>query len=174
MKIYFSIFCFSLIGFFSPTVHETYISISEIKILKEGKIELSLEIVAHDFEYVYQKDNSKELQSVFKEELEFYDNDLLEEYIFKHYSILNKSNKIDLKIIGNEINLDGILIYEINLDGILIIYIEANCKKNIKELTVFNDLLVNWFPNQQNIVNLNGELKSSFTFNKNIKSHVFQ
>lgn len=164
MKIYFSIFCFSLIGFFSPTVHETYISISEIKILKEGKIELSLEIVAHDFEYVYQKDNSKELQSVFKEELEFYDNDLLEEYIFKHYSILNKSNKIDLKIIGNEIN----------LDGILIIYIEANCKKNIKELTVFNDLLVNWFPNQQNIVNLNGELKSSFTFNKNIKSHVFQ
>jgi hypothetical protein len=164
MKIYFSIFCFSLIGFFSPTVHETYISISEIKILKEGKIELSLEIVAHDFEYVYQKDNSKELQSVFKEELEFYDNDLLKEYIFKHYSILNKSNKIDLKIIGNEIN----------LDGILIIYIEANCKKNIKELTVFNDLLVNWFPNQQNIVNLNGELKSSFTFNKNIKSHVFQ
>lgn len=164
MKIYFSIFCFSLIGFISPTVHETYISISEIKILKEGKIELSLEIVAHDFEYVYQKDNSKELQSVFKEELEFYDNDLLKEYIFKHYSILNKSNKIDLKIIGNEIN----------LDGILIIYIEANCKKNIKELTVFNDLLVNWFPNQQNIVNLNGELKSSFTFNKNIKSHVFQ
>jgi len=164
MKIYFSIFCFSLIGFFSPTVHETYISISEIKILKEGKIELSLEIVAHDFEYVYQKDNSKELHSVFKEELEFYDNDLLKEYIFKHYSILNKSNKIDLKIIGNEIN----------LDGILIIYIEANCKKNIKELTVFNDLLVNWFPNQQNIVNLNGELKSSFTFNKNIKSHVFQ
>ena len=164
MKIYFSIFCFSLIGFFSPTVHETYISISEIKILKEGKIELSLEIVAHDFEYVYKKDNSKELQSVFKEELEFYDNDLLKEYIFKHYSILNKSNKIDLKIIGNEIN----------LDGILIIYIEANCKKNIKELTVFNDLLVNWFPNQQNIVNLNGELKSSFTFNKNIKSHVFQ
>ena len=164
MKIYFSIFCFSLIGFFSPTVHETYISISEIKILKEGKIELSLEIVAHDFEYVYQKDNSKELYSVFKEELEFYDNDLLKEYIFKHYSILNKSNKIDLKIIGNEIN----------LDGILIIYIEANCKKNIKELTVFNDLLVNWFPNQQNIVNLNGELKSSFTFNKNIKSHVFQ
>lgn len=164
MKIYFSIFCFSLIGFFSPTVHETYISISEIKILKEGKIELSLEIVAHDFEYVYQKDNSKEINSVFKEELEFYDNDLLKEYIFKHYSILNKSNKIDLKIIGNEIN----------LDGILIIYIEANCKKNIKELTVFNDLLVNWFPNQQNIVNLNGELKSSFTFNKNIKSHVFQ
>lgn len=164
MKIYFSIFCFSLIGFISPTVHETYISISEIKILKEGKIELSLEIVAHDFEYVYQKDNSKELNSVFKEELEFYDNDLLKEYIFKHYSILNKSNKIDLKIIGNEIN----------LDGILIIYIEANCKKNIKELTVFNDLLVNWFPNQQNIVNLNGELKSSFTFNKNIKSHVFQ
>ena len=62
----------------------------------------------------------------------------------------------------------------INLDGILIIYIEGDCKKNLKELTVFNDLLVNWFPDQQNIVNLSGELKSSFTFNKNIKTHVFQ
>ena len=164
MKIYFSILCISLTSFLNTSIHETYISISEIKILKEGKIELSLELVAHDFEYVYKKDNSVEIKSVYNEELEYFDNDLLKKYIFKHYSLTQKNNLIELKIIGNEIN----------LDGILIIYIEGNCKKNLEQLTVFNDLLVNYFPNQQNIVNLNGELKSSFTFNKNIKSHVFQ
>lgn len=164
MKIYFSFLFISLLGLWKSTNHETYISISEIRILKEGKIELSIELIAHDFEYVYQKSNSKEIKSVYNEELEYYDNNKLKEFIFNHFSLSEKNNKIDLKIIGNEIN----------LDGILIIYIEGNCKKNLKELTVFNDLLVNWFPNQQNIVNLNGELKSSFTFNKNIKRHVFQ
>ena len=164
MKIFISFLFVSLISLCKINNHETYISISEIRILKEGKIELSLELVAHDFEYVYKKQNSKKIKSVYNGELEYYDNKLLKEFIFNHYSLSEKNNKIDLKIIGNEIN----------LDGILIIYMEGNCKKNLKELTVFNDLLVNWFPNQQNIVNLSGELKSSFTFNKNIKKHVFQ
>ena len=164
MKIYISFLFVSLISLCKINNHETYISISEIRILKEGKIELSLELVAHDFEYAYQKKNSKKIKSVYNEELEYYDNNLLKKFIFNHYSLSEKNNKIDLKIIGNEIN----------LDGMLIIYMEGNCKKNLKELTVFNDLLVNWFPNQQNIINLSGELKSSFTFNKNIKTHVFQ
>ena len=164
MKIYLSFLFVFLFSLWKTNNHETYISISEIRILKKGKIELSLELVAHDFEYVYKKQNLKKIKSVYKGELEYYDNNLLREFVFNHYSLSEKNNKIDLKIIGNEIN----------LDGILIIYMEGNCKKNLKELTVFNDLLVNWFPNQQNIVNLSGELKSSFTFNKNIKKHVFQ
>ena len=164
MKIYLSFLFVFLFSLWKTNNHETYISISEIRILKKGKIELSLELVAHDFEYVYKKQNLKKIKSVYKGELEYYDNNLLREFIFNHYSLSEKNNKIDLKIIGNEIN----------LDGILIIYMEGNCKKNLKELTVFNDLLVNWFPSQQNIINLSGELKSSFTFNKNIKTHVFQ
>ena len=121
MKIYISFLCIYILGFWKTTNHETYISISEIRILKEGKIELSLELIAHDFEYVYQKSKSKEIKSFYNEELEYYDNKLLKEFIFNHYSLSVRNNKIDLKIIGNEIN----------LDGILIIYIEGNCKKKI-------------------------------------------
>ena len=62
MKIYISFLCIYILGFWKTTNHETYISISEIKILKEGKIELSLELIAHDFEYVYQKSNQVSLQ----------------------------------------------------------------------------------------------------------------
>ncbi|MDA8670007.1 hypothetical protein N9L60_03530, partial [Flavobacteriales bacterium] len=72
--------------------------------------------------------------------------------------------KTELKIIGNEIK----------LDGSLLIYLEGKFKKKIKYIHVNNDLLVNWLPNQQNIVNLDGFIKSSFTFNKNKKSYVFQ
>ena len=86
MKIYLSFLFISFLGLWKTTYHETYISISEIRILKEGKIELSLELIAHDFEYVYQKSNSKEIKSVFNEELEYYDNNLLKEFIFNHYS----------------------------------------------------------------------------------------
>ena len=85
MKIYLSFLCVSLLGLWKSTNHETYISISEIRILKEGKIELSLELIAHDFEYVYQKSNSKVIKSVYNEELEYYDNNLLKEFIFNHY-----------------------------------------------------------------------------------------
>ena len=94
MKIYFSFLCISLLGLWKSTNHETYISISEIRILKEGKIELSIELIAHDFEYVYQKSNSKEIKSVYNEELEYYDNNLLKEFIFNHYILSEKNNKL--------------------------------------------------------------------------------
>ena len=85
-------------------------------------------------------------------------------YLDNHFSISQKDSKAELKILGNEIN----------LDGSLLIYLEGKYKKNIKYINVNNDLLVNWLPNQQNIVNLNGFIKSSFTFNKNKNSYVFQ
>lgn len=164
MQIYLNIFLILFTHLFSTSEHETYVSITEIMAKENEALEISIELIAHDFEYVYKKEMNKSIKSIFKEKKEYYDSDEIKIYLDNHFSISQKDAKTELKIIGNEIK----------LDGSLLIYLEGNYKKNIKYIHVNNDLLVNWLPNQQNIVNLDGFIKSSFTFNKNKKSYVFQ
>ena len=164
MKFYISILLISFYNLFNIGDHETYLSITELIIHENGNLEISIETTAHDFEYVYKKEMNKSIKSIFKEKKEYYDSDEIKIYLDNHFSISQKDSKTELKIIGNEIK----------LDGSLLIYLEGKYKKNIKHIHVDNDLLVNWLPNQQNIVNLDGFIKSSFTFNKNKKSYVFQ
>ena len=164
MQIYLNIFLILFTHLFSPSEHETYVSITEIMAKENEALEISIELIAHDFEYVYKKEMNKSIKSIFKEKKEYYDSNEIKIYLDKHFSISQKNSKTELKIIGNEIK----------LDGSLLVYLEGKYKKNIKYINVNNDLLVNSLPNQQNIVNLNGFIKSSFTFNKNKKSYVFQ
>ena len=164
MQIYLNIFLILFSYLFSPSEHETYVSITEIMAKENEALEISIELIAHDFEYVYKKEINKSIKSIFKEKKEYYDSDEIKIYLDNHFSIYQKDVKTELKIIGNEIK----------LDGTLLIYLEGKYKKNIKYFHVNNDLLVNWLPNQQNIVNLVGFIKSSFTFNKIKKSYVFQ
>ena len=164
MQIYLNIFLILFTHLFSPSEHETYVSITEIMAKENEALEISIELIAHDFEYVYKKEMNKSIKSIFKEKKEYYNSDEIKIYLDNHFSISQKDAKTELKIIGNEIK----------LDGSLIIYLEGKYKKNIKYIHVNNDLLVNWLPNQQNIVNLDGFIKSSFIFNKNKKSYVFQ
>ena len=164
MQIYLNIFLILFSYLFSSSEHETYVSITEIMAKENEALEISIELIAHDFEYVYKKEINKSIKSIFKEKKEYYDSDEIKIYLDNHFSIYQKDVKTELKIIGNEIK----------LDGTLLIYLEGKYKKNIKYFHVNNDLLVNWLPNQQNIVNLDGFIKSSFTFNKNKKSYVFQ
>ena len=164
MQIYLNIFLILFTYLFSPSEHETYVSITEIMAKENEALEISIELIAHDFEYVYKKEMNKSIKSIFKEKKEYYNSDEIKIYLDNHFSISQKDAKIELKIIGNEIK----------LDGSLLIYLEGKYKKNIKYIHVNNDFLVNCLPNQQNIVNLDGFIKSSFTFNKNKKSYVFQ
>jgi hypothetical protein len=164
MQIYLKIFLILFAHLFSPSEHETYVSITEIMAKENEALEISIELIAHDFEYAYKKEMNKSIKSIFKEKKEYYGYDEIKTYLDNHFSISQKDSKTELKIIGNEVK----------LDGSLLIYIEGKYKKNIKYIRVNNDLLVNWLPNQQNIVNLDGFIKSSFTFNKNKKSYVFQ
>ena len=164
MQIYLNIFLILLTHFITPSEHETHVSITEIMAKENQELEISIELIAHDFEYVYKKEMSKSIKSIFKEKKEYYDSNEIKIYLDKHFSIFQKKSKTELKIIGNEIK----------LDGSLLIYLEGKYKKNIKHIHVNNDLLVKWLPNQQNIVNLNGFIKSNLIFNKNKKSYVFQ
>ena len=164
MHLYLNIFLAVILQLSTHLKHETYISITDIMVHEDERLEISIELIAHDFEYSFKKEMNKPIKSSFKEKKEFYNTNEVKSYLDNHFSIAQKNSEIELEIIGNEIK----------LDGTLLIYLQGKYKKNTKYLKVNNDLLVNWLPNQQNIVNLNGAIKSSFTFNKNQKSYVFQ
>jgi len=164
LKFYLSILLISFYNLFNIGDHETYLSITELMIHENGNLEISIETTAHDFEYVYKKELNKTLKSTIIFGEEHYENEDLRNYLLNHFSIENENNKIDLKIIGNEVE----------LDGRLLIYLEGKSKKKSKYFKIKNDLLVSVLPNQQNIVNLSGTIKSSYTFNKNIRTYVFQ
>ena len=146
-------------------VHEYYTSITEINFsVERSKIEVSVEIIAHDISYLFKKENLGNLKSNIENESEYFENELIESYIANHLKIFSKQKDITLLYLGNEIG----------LDGKLVIYLEAKMKKPIYEIEIFNDLLVSSFPNQQNIVNLKGTINSSYTFNKYENKHFFK
>lgn len=145
--------------------HESYISVCEINLSEERKImEISIEITAHDIVYLFENEKIGLLKPFFKDDKEYFIDSILKKYIDQHFIILHKENKVDLTLIGNEIS----------LDGILMVYMESKMKKPLSSIEIKNDLLISSFPNQQNIVNLKGSIKSSYTFNQYETKHVFQ
>ena len=49
----------------NPTnIHETYVSITEIQLKNNRDLEISIELTAHDFEYAYNKEYRKALQTI--------------------------------------------------------------------------------------------------------------
>ena len=100
MQIYLNIFLILFTHIFSPSEHETYVSITEIMARENEALEISIEIIAHDFEYVYKKEMNKSIKSIFKEKKEYYDSDEIKIYLDNHFSISQKDKKTNLKIIN--------------------------------------------------------------------------
>ena len=67
MQIYLNIFLLFITHLFSPSKHETYVSITEIMAKENEALEISIELIAHDFEYVYKKEMNKSIKSIFNE-----------------------------------------------------------------------------------------------------------
>jgi hypothetical protein len=164
MKPLFSILIFIFSMSSNYDSHETYTTITDITFSKERKsVEVSIEITAHDIVYLFDREKLGELKSIINNENEEFENQKLKIYINKHLKLYNNNDIVNLKLIGNSIS----------LDGVLTIYMESIMKKPFQNIEVFNDLLITTFPNQQNIVNLNGTINASYTFNKYEIKHFF-
>ena len=157
---------FSLLGtatLFNSS-HEAYVSIAEVHISKEKQsVEISIELTAHDLEYLFKKEKQQTLETTIVKEVESYNDKILENYILEHFKITANEKNILLKLIGNEVK----------TNGTLIVYLEGALKKQIQPFTISNDLLISTFPKQQNIVNLSGLIKSSYTFNRYENTYTF-
>ena len=59
MHLYLNIFLAVILQLPTHLKHETYISITDIMVHEDERLEISIELIAHDFEYSFKKEMNK-------------------------------------------------------------------------------------------------------------------
>jgi len=155
-----------LISFFvnpCTNAHDHYVSITTVNMNKHSqKIELTVQLTAHDIEYYFEKEKNIHLHLGTEKENPNSDQ-VLAKYIQNHLTFSSNKKPIQLKYLGKEIK----------LDETLWLYFEGDLPKSILSINIKNDILIQVFENQQNILHLEGIYKESYTFNGLFKEHTF-
>ncbi len=153
----------SIFVFINCIVHEHYTSISTVTFSSKKNIEIVMELTAHDVEYHFKKEHNLSLKLGSSNEYPKTDS-LFIDYIKNHFNIKLNNNTIKLDYLGKEIQ----------NDETMFLYFEKKNFKNIKSLEIFNDLFCKYYPTQQNIVHLEGDIKNRFNFNSKQTNHKFK
>ena len=161
--IHYLVVLFSSFILSGTNIHDHYVSITTIHLRDDTrKIELTVQLTAHDIEYYFEKEKNLQLHLGTAKENPIAD-ELLSGYLQKHLSFLTKKQIIKIKYLGKETK----------LDETLWLYFEGDLPTSLSSLEIKNDILLQSFESQQNIVHIEGLIKESFTFNGLIKERTF-
>lgn len=156
-KIFILLFILPL---FSFSVHKYYISLTEIEYKeKTQSVQMIMNVFIDDIENAINKDYKVDLQLTTKDELKKVD-ELFFNYLQKHFKVKINDTNVTYRFIGKEY--EGDIVY---------FYLEIENITNIKTIEIQNDVLVNHFPEQQNLIKtaIKKERKSLFLDKKNDK-----
>ncbi|WBX72284.1 DUF6702 family protein [Tenacibaculum retecalamus] len=152
-KIFILLFILPL---FSFSVHKYYISLTEIEYKeKTQSVQMIMNVFIDDIETAINKDYNVDLQLTTKDEFKKVD-ELFLNYLQKHFKIKVNNNDVTYNFIGKEY--DGDIVY---------FYLEVENIKTLNSIEIQNDVLVNHFPEQQNLIKT--AHKSLFLDKKNDK-----
>ena len=143
--------------------HETYISITSINLKEDKKVEISMELNTSDFIYVFEKETNQKISSLSENNTEYFNDSLVLSFVNNHFRIKNNEKDLPLEILGNEV---------LN-DGSFIVYILSKMKHRPKSFLVENDIFMDVFHHQKNMINLTGLINQSITLTKYEKSYQF-
>lgn len=144
--------------------HAHYVSITNAKLNEQSnKLEISVELTAHDIEAYFLIHNKVDLKLGSSKELE-QSSELLSSYISKNLLFKINGKSLTLSFLGKQVN----------NDETLLLFFESKLPKNILEVSISNSILTKTFSDQQNIVHLTGIFKESFTFNENLTSKSYR
>ncbi|KAB1153208.1 hypothetical protein F7018_17835 [Tenacibaculum aiptasiae] len=156
-KLFIALLIVPLLSF---SVHKYYIALTEIEYKEETQsVQMIMNVFMDDIETAINQDFSIDLQLSTKKELKNSD-----EYFFKylkdHFKIFINNQKFDYNFIGKEY--DGNIVY---------FYLEIENVSSVKSIEVRNDVLIKYFPDQQNLIkaSIKKERKSLFLTKKNDK-----
>lgn len=155
-----TILLFFILPFLSFSVHKYYISLTEIAYKEETKsIQMITNVFIDDIETAINKDYNVNLQLTTKDELKKTDS-LFFNYLKKHFKVKINDKNVVYNFIGKEY--DGDIVY---------FYLEITNVLNPKFIEIENDLLIKYFPEQQNLIkaSIKKERKSLFLDKKNHK-----
>ncbi|MFO7674221.1 MAG: DUF6702 family protein [Lutibacter sp.] len=146
---------------FAFTMHKYYVSLCEIEYLKEKQsVQIILGVFIDDLEFALNKNSGKQLNLASKTEIVNVD-DYYKEYLNEHLLISINSKNESYKYIGKEYDGD-----------IVRFYVEISNIKEFKSIEITNNILINEFHDQKNIVKIKvKDFNKTFYLNKsNYKS----
>ncbi len=158
-KVYFLLTLFFLFTSHSKA-HKYYVALTEIEFReKHQSIQMIMNVFIDDLELAINKDYNINLNLSTKKE-DVKSDTYLYEYLKKHFKISINDVYKTYNFIGKE--------YEGN---IVYFYLEIDNIQSVKTIKITNDLLINYFPDQQNLikVKVNSQSKSLFLNKKNDK-----
>ena len=152
--IYYLVICFFITGF---NAHKFYVSTTKVDYVKEQKsIQIISKIFVDDLEQVLQKRHNSKVQLDPKNETDLDQNYLLD-YILKKLKFKVNGNDTQPIYIGKEYDID-----------ILNIYFEIENIDMLGSLEIENKILIDLFPEQQNIIHFSNEKnKKNLILDKN-------
>ena len=143
--------------------HETYVSITSINLKEDKTVEISMELNTSDFIYVFEKETNQKISALSKNNIEYFNDSLVLSYINNHFRIKNNEKDLPLEILGNEV---------LN-DGSFMVYILSKMKQRPKSFLVENNIFMDVFHSQKNMINITGLINQSITLTKYETSHQF-
>lgn len=140
-NILFPIFLFLSVGISTISAHDIHVSVTEITISDDGKMDISVRIFFDDLLNACGLSPGEELPSNYTSS-----DELIEEYISKYFKIFNGKKRIDLEYI------------ESNL-GQLAVWIDLQAQiqdfSNELDLNLENTILLDLFDDQINMIHFN-------------------
>jgi len=143
--------------------HETYISITSINLREDKTVEISMELNTSDFINVFEKETNQKISALSKNNVEYFNDSLVLSFINNHFRIKNNEKDLTLEILGNEV---------LN-DGSFMVYILSKMKQGPKSFLVENNIFMDVFHRQKNMINITGLINQSITLTKYETSHQF-
>ena len=127
----------------ATSAHKFYVSITKIEYVKEKKsLQIITKIFTDDIEDALQQRYDPSISLDTKKETEAAD-EYLQKYILQKLNIKVNGKPVQLNYIGKEYDLD-----------MLVAYIEVTNVPNLKSIEIENKVLMEMFPEQQNIIHL--------------------
>ncbi len=142
-----------ILSLFAFQAHKYYVALTEIEYnSKNESLEIIISLFIDDFEEVINEDYNINAQLYSEKEITNVDK-YFEEYIVSHFKVKVNNNDLNYEYIGKEYEGQNVFIY-----------LEIKNTKNISSLEIYNDMLIEYFPKQQNLikVKINNERKSLF------------
>ena len=136
-------------------VHDYYVSTTEVNFSHNNHIQITIKVFIDDFEEMIQ-DNNNNLKLAPDSDSKKIDQ-ITNQYISEKLIIKINNSQLKYEFIGREYKSD-----------ILQLYYEAVLTEKVQVITFENNILYDYFKNQQNIVHFkNDKFRRSFLFTKN-------
>jgi len=151
-------FLLLIIPLLSFTLHKYYLSLTKIDYVNESKsLQITMRIFIDDLESTLNKINNKSFELDTKTELED-SNIYIENYLFEQFKVSINGSISKYKYLGKK--------YE---NDVVYLFIEIKNISEIKSIEIKNRMLMETFPEQQNIIklNINNKKKSFILTTKN-------